>query len=120
MMEDIRFVYKYSRSEAIADRVLIDVNHVASEYGIALSTVFTISLFMVVTENLDASVGRSEANVHAVFRALRTATDHLTAKADTVHFQVAFDSGKHLGLWTKCHPGDAGEPVVTIMLADED
>jgi hypothetical protein len=100
--------------------VLIDVSHVAIEYGIALSTVFTISLFMAATENLDASVGRSEANVRAVFRGLRAATDHLTAKADTVHFQVAFESGKHLDLWAKCHTGDAGEPVVTIMLADED
>lgn len=120
MMEDIRFVFKYSRSEAIADRVLIDVSHVAKEYGISLSTVFTVALFMDSTDNLDASSERSETNVRAVFRALKAAGDQLPAKADTVHFQVALDNGKLLTLWAKCHSGDAGEPVITVMRTDED
>lgn len=120
MMENINIIYKYSRNEALADRVLIDVSHVAKDYGITLNTVLTISVFMDATKNMDETVRASEANVHAIFRALKAASESLPAKADTVYFNVALDGGTCLDLWAQCHPGDGGEPVITVMRTDED
>jgi hypothetical protein len=45
--------------------------------------------------------------------------------SDRVHFQVLVDVNGHghrevVKLWALCGPGDNAEPVVTIMLKDED
>lgn len=120
MMEGMQYIYEYSRRNAIADGVLVDVSHVAKEYGIALNTVFTAALFVDATQHSDESASAGETNVHAVFLALKAANEGATSKTDTIYFKVLLDAGKHLDLWAKCHPGDAGEPVITIMRADED
>jgi hypothetical protein len=44
---------------------------------------------------------------------------------DTVYFSPLFNTKHHAEpktcqLWSKCGPGDNGEPVITIMLINED
>ena len=127
---DFRIIHTYSRAQAIEDAVLIDVSEMAREAGIKFPVAVTVNLFKTFIEPAPAltSFGQSTegrlGDVLSVFR--------FAAKAhsgSSLHFKVSFVTGtatsgsivnRTVTLKALCHPGDDMEPVITIMLPEED
>jgi len=119
-------VYSYSREQAIADGVLVDVTEAAKAIGFKLHTVVTDHLFhgyVEVPAGLEGE-GQSVAGrlhdlmVLALFAARKAMnTDRVTFKVDFL-----MEPGRKETVEVVAHigPGDHGEPVLTIMLPEDD
>jgi hypothetical protein len=125
-MDDWPIIFSYTRAQAIADGVLVDVTAQAAEVGFKVHTVVTDHLYkshVVPPAGLEGEGQSIEGRLQdLLFRTL------LAAKAirdsDRVEFDVLFLMQP--GKWEKVHvvaaigPGDHGEPVMTIMLPEDD
>ena len=125
-MDDWPIIFSYTRAQAIADGVLIDVTAHAAEVGFKVHTVVTDHLYgeyVVPPAGLEGEGQSIEGRLHdLLFRTL------LAAKAirdsDRAEFDVLFLMAS--GRWDAAHvvaviaPGDQGEPVMTIMLPEDD
>ena len=107
-------VFAYTRSQAIADGMLVDVTHLARVAGFTLHTAMTCGLVAEVTDGSDGPRFR-DAAILAVLQMLREAIRRQDRKSDRIHFDVA-----NWKLWACVGPGDNGEPVLTIMMENED
>ena len=111
-------IYSYSRAQALADGVLVDVSERARCHGIKYPTACTAGVLALIeaiekphpTLRQVQVLGRTDAVLVAMLAAIRQArgTDRATFQA--------------LGaaLWAQCGPGDTAEPVITIMMQGED
>ena len=125
-MDDWPIIFSYTRAQAITDGVLVDVTAQAAEMGFKVHTVVTDHLYgeyVVPTAGLEGEGQSIEGRLHdLLFRTL------LAAKAirdsDRAEFDVLFLMAP--GRWDTAHvvavigPGDQGEPVMTIMLPEDD
>ena len=125
-MDDWPIIFSYTRAQAITDGVLIDVTAQAAEVGFKVHTVVTDHLYnsyLVPPAGLEGEGQSVEGRLHdLLFRTL------LAAKAirdsDRAEFDVLFLMAP--GRWDTAHvvavigPGDQGEPVLTIMLPEDD
>lgn len=119
-------VYSYSREQAIADGVLVDVTEAAKEIGFRLNTVVTDHLFhgyVEVPDGLDGEGQSVTGRLHdlivlALFAARKAVnTDRVTFKVD---FLMALGRKETIEVVAHIGPGDHGEPVLTIMLPEDD
>ena len=115
-------VSSYSRARAIEDGVLVDVSAIARFVGFTYPVAFGSAAFAEVTGfESDAATEEVTAFVRAVLRALHEAIRCSGGDADTILFEV---NGRHGGarvaLKSLVGPGDAGEPVITILFPNED
>ena len=114
-------IYSYTRAEALADGVLVDVSERAKRAGIRYPTACTTGVWSLIdclpessTDTL-SSVVRSE-RLAAVLRSMLAAIRRGGAQGtDRVEFQAL-----GAALWAQCGPGDQGEPCITIMAEGED
>lgn len=124
-MPDI--IYSYSRFQALADGVLIDVSKLAREAGFKLPVAVSDSLYhgyLTPPPEL-AKAGLSlEGRLWDTLSVLRyaikasPATERLSF---TVLFAQAPDTAPEpVNLLAVCGPGDSSEPVITIMLPSDD
>ena len=123
--KDWNVVYAYSREQAIADGVLVDVTEQAKAIGFRLHTVVTATLYQgyvappigLEAEGQSVTGRLHDLMVLALFAARRTInTDRVTFKVDFLMGpgrKEAVDVIVHIG------PGDEGEPVLTIMLPED-
>lgn len=120
-------VFSYSRSEAIEDGVLIDVSETAKEAGFKFPVAVTDTLWngyivpsdVVLTRNYGQSTeGRLWDTLYMAFLAARKTT------GNTLFYKVIYlmdDFKQHeITLKAIIGPGDTAEPVLTIMLPNED
>ena len=122
--EDVmEIVSRYTRRQAIEDGVLVDVSATAKEVGIRFPTAITAAVFekcVAVPENVPCQdeAGRLWDFVWMLRHAL------LAGRGDVRRFQVLVknDAGpaRVVTLKLRCGPGDEGEPVVTVMMSEED
>jgi DNA repair protein RadC len=118
-------IYAYTRSQALADGVLVDVSQMASEAGFRYPTAITADLHARLTPNQqEEELGQSYAGRlwDVVFLASFAARQ--AGVADQSQFEVSlFEDAKDsphsryrsiLKLWIVVSPGDEGEPVITI------
>ena len=124
--DDWNVVYAYSREQAIADGVLVDVSEQAKEIGFRLPTVVTATLYQGYVEPSAGLEGEGQSvtgrlhdlMVLALFAARRTInTDRVTFKVD---FLMAPGRKETVEVIVHIGPGDEGEPVLTIMLPEDD
>jgi len=124
--ESWNVVYSYSRAQAIADGVLVDVTGEAKATGFKLHTVVTDHLFHGYVEppaGLDGEGQSVTARLHdlmvlALFAARKAMnTDRVTFKVD---FLMAPGRKETIEVVAHIGPGDHGEPVLTIMLPEDD
>lgn len=131
-------IHVYTRAQAIDDGMLCEVSEMAREYGLVWPVAMTRTVWADCVEWTDednarkgtgqdergrlrdvcamaamrmrAAAARDESgsNVRLAFNVLRTPRDGRGAKARVCPLVL------HVG------PGDAGEPVLTIMLPNED
>ena len=118
-------IFAYTRSQAIADGVLVDVSEMAAEAGIRFPVALTEALWSEYIEvpNDDALHCQSvEGRLWDTLMVFRTAAR--TAASDQLFFHVSYVmEGRKMAtplLKAVCGPGDQGEPVITIMKKDED
>lgn len=129
----------YSRAQAIADGVLVDVSELAREAGFKFPVVVTEAVWKRYCEDPDSLPGQDVTgrtwDVVWMARAGAKRTDggamlfklHVAMK-DRGNWESNEDppecgtreTHRLVTLKALCHPGDDTEPVVTIMLPQED
>lgn len=116
-------VYSYTRQQAIEDGVLIDVSTMAQEAGFRLPVAITAGVHSMI-EDIPASksyqdyAGRLwDVLYMASISARRTNRDK-----NEFLYELIMHHGRKTYVTLKCviHGGDNGEPVITIMLPNED
>jgi hypothetical protein len=133
-MEDVLgpVISSYSRAQAIEDGVLIDVTSMAREAGFKWPAALTLAAWCdcVAWTERDSRCqvhqgesGRLWDVLFMAFYAIRTTTD----AGDRRHFSLCrvpknghAVEAEEVTLKLMVGPGDVGEPVITIMLPNED
>jgi hypothetical protein len=126
--EDAPVIFRYTRRQAIEDGVLVDLSPWARETAFRIPVACTATVWNqhIVPPEDTRELGQSErGRAHdllcLLYWAILRAPDPL---ADGIVFEVMFvDSHKHLKiarLKALCGPGDEDEPVLTLMLPNED
>lgn len=131
MFENAEVIHSYSREQAIKDGVLVDVTAVAHEAGFRLNTAVTRAVWEAcvawTAEDSKRQVYQDESGRlwDLLWMAAFAARRNKGASELLYEFRCVPRGGRgrfprrkelklHIG------PGDAGEPVITIMLPDED
>ena len=117
-------VYQYTRAQAIEDGVLVDVTETAREAGIRFPTAVTAAVWeQCVTVPETASWQDETGRLWDVLTLLRHGIAG-SAGGQQVNFTVGVQNDEKpprpVRLKALCGPGDSCEPVITIMLPDED
>ena len=114
-------IYSYSRAQALADGMLVDVSERAKRAGIKYPTACTHGVWSLIdclpASDTDTLAGivrdvRTEEVLSAMLAAIRRGG---TRGTDRVHFEVL-----GAALWAQCGPSDTAAPAITIMLQGED
>lgn len=122
--QDAEIIHAYSRAQALADEVLIDLTEWAREAGFSIPVALTRGVW----ELLEPPAGMPEEDVAArawdMLSALRDAIASVSG-VDQVRFAPVFAlergaAARPVALWAKVGPGDRGEPVLTVMREGED
>ncbi|EQD38002.1 hypothetical protein B1A_17278, partial [mine drainage metagenome] len=111
--EDV-LIYSYTRAQALADGVLIDLSERARQCGIKYPTACTGSVWALIE-----ATPEPDRDMHEVAEAVRISAVH-SALLEAIRAARGTDRVTFRGLgaelWAQCGPGDDGEPVITIML----
>ena len=118
-------IFAYTRSQALADGVLVDVSGMAAEAGIRFPVAVTAAIWgeYIQVPNDDALHCQSvEGRLWDTLTLFRTVARN--TGGDQLFFRVSYVmAGRKMVtpvLKAVCGPGDSGEPVITIMKQDED
>ncbi|CAH0065117.1 MULTISPECIES: DUF6573 family protein [Stenotrophomonas] len=146
MFEPSDLIHSYTRAQAIEDGVLVDVSDVAKEAGFKLPVTITRaawSRYVEVPRGLELRGQSVDGRLWDVLFMLHVAIKRQQGNGSEIHYQLhvalpdagdwlsneahpATGSGltrsthRQITLKALCGPGDALEPVVSIMLPNED
>lgn len=121
--DDDPVIYSYTRAQAIEDGQLVDISELAKEAGFIFPVAITCGVHALLNDT--AQPGQSfEGRAWDVLMVLHFEIRR-SKSTDTVYFAPFFNTKdcaepKPHKLWAKIGPGDTAEPVITIMLIDED
>jgi hypothetical protein len=125
--DDAEIIYAYTRAQAIADGELVDVSETAREAGIRFPVAVTRAVwvkYVQVPQGVTCQDERGRLwDIIWMFRcaAARFAGDTLLFKLYVRnHNRERLTRQDLVTLKAICGPGDDAEPVITIMLPDED
>lgn len=125
----------YTRAQAIADGVLVDVTEWAAETGFRIPVAMTRGVWADAVEWTADDDGRKpeftgqdeRGRAHDVLWMLFRAIRRQTGTTDRIRFELLRVPRegrgvrpRRLELWASVGPGDDAEPVVTIMRIGED
>jgi hypothetical protein len=114
----------YSRFQAIEDGVLVDISAVAREVGIRFPVAMTRAAWAATVPVPRNTECQDEAGrLWDVVWLLRCVIRASATIGETLRCAVRVRVGRRLRIvWLKavCGPGDDAEPVITVMLPDED
>ncbi len=123
MFSEKDIISSYTRAQAIADGFLIDVSETAKECGFKYPVAVTAALW----DNIE-SIPKSQRHqdvsgrlwdvLFMLFVAIKRKTDD----GPLIKYRIIMHVGRktYFDLKAVIGPGDAGEPVITIMLPNED
>lgn len=123
--DDAEVISIYTRSQAIEDGALVDVSELAKEAGFRLPCAITAGVYALL---LDIPEGSGEDFTGRLWDVLTLAGQaaRRAPNKEAVFFDVILHTpDKPRGttpkpLWMTIGPGDNAEPVLTIMLFEED
>ncbi len=120
--EDV--IFAYTRAEALADGVLRDISQLAQEAGLRHPTAMTAAAWAATVEPPgdcpDQSIEGRAWDVLQVLR-LRAKVAGASQRVDfVVEVKQNAVTWRDITLKAEVHPGDDGEPVITVMLPHED
>lgn len=115
----------YTRAQAVADGVLVDVSPLADEAGFQFPVALTRSVWQkCVAVPREVSDQDETGRLWDILVCLAFAVRRAGNDTNQVTFRVGVRNRPHMieevKLKAVCGPGDAGEPVLTVMLPDED
>ena len=120
-------IYAYTRAQAIADGVLVDVSKLAREAGFKLPVAVTCGVWAECVAVPEGVLCQDETGrLWDVLMMLRHAIATSKHGGDRVDFAVRVRNDNEertpplIQLYALCGPGDDAEPVVTVMLPHED
>ncbi len=124
MSDDGPVISRYTRAQALADGVLVDVTATAREAGIRYPTAVTEAVFERCIRVPEGVSGQDEVGrAWDVLWLLRLAIAR-SPGGDRLLFPVLVQSDntgpRPVNLQALCHPGDHGEPVITVLMPEED
>jgi hypothetical protein len=126
MFEDFELIHKYSRADALRDGELIDVSETAREAGFRYPVALTRAVWERCVTVPEGVIGQDEAGrlwdvVWMLHLAIRKAKDGAEVRF-ALHVRNSNRAGvlPLVSLKALCGPGDQGEPVITVMMPDED
>lgn len=125
MTTDDILIHSYSRREAIADGVLVDVSETAREAGFRFPVALTHAAWATCVCVPDGVSCQDEAGrLWDLLNMLRHACRSAARDASTLYFDVLVlndDTGpKPVRLKSVCGPDDDHSPCITVMLPEED
>ncbi len=124
MPDDERLIFRYTRADALADGVLVDITTTAHEAGIRYPTAVTQAVFERCIRVPKGVSGQDEAGrTWDVLWMLRLAVARSSGGElllYTVLVQNDPTGPQPVQLKSLCHPGDDAEPVITILMPEED
>jgi hypothetical protein len=127
MFENADLIHRYTRADAIRDGVLIDVSATAREAGIRWPVALTCAVWGRCVRVPAGVLGQDEVGrLWDVLWLLACAARRGAGDGDEVRFSVHVRNDNRERtpplVWLKavCGPGDDGEPVVTVMMPEED
>jgi hypothetical protein len=126
MFEDADLIHRYTRADAIRDGVLIDVSETAKEAGIRYPVALTAAVWascVAVPHGVQCQdeSGRLWDLLWMLLLAVRRSDG-----GPEVRFGVHVRNDNRertpplVRLKALCHPGDQAEPVITVMMPEED
>lgn len=115
-------ISRYTRKQALDDGVLVDVSKTASEAGINHPVAFSRALFercVAFSESVPQDASRTTSDI---LRRLRGVILTGSGRERMFNVCVRFDPPDVYvaPLKAVCGHGDNGEPVITVMLPEED
>ena len=125
-IEGFDLIYSYTREEAIADGVLVDVTEAAREAGFRYPVALTSTAFDACVRVPPGVSGQDEVGrLWDILSMLRHAIRRDGGAGSSLRFRLAVQNTegappKPVTLKSLCGPGDDGAPVITIMLPHED
>jgi hypothetical protein len=125
LFEGADLIHAYTRKQALADGVLIDVTTTAKEAGFCFPVAVTADLWSQYVRVPHGLEGQDEAGrLWDVLQMLRYAIRQRHDHADTILFTVSVRNDQRqpqsVKLKAVCGPDDAGAPCFTLMLPEED
>jgi hypothetical protein len=127
MFDDAEIISRYSRADAIRDGVLIDVSETAKEAGFRYPVALTRAVWEKCVAVPPGVVCQDEAGrLWDVLWMLLCAVRRTPSDTDTIHFQLHVRNDNREGtpplvrLKAIVGPGDNREPVLTVLLPEED
>ena len=121
---DWDMIFVYTRAQALEDGVLVDVTEMAREAGFCWPVAITAAVWALIEaiperyRGLHSIDGRLWDALWMASCAIRSSTSSGNELRYSLTLHTAQSS--HLTLKLVTGPGDHGEPVVTIMLPEED
>jgi hypothetical protein len=116
-------IYSYSREQAIADGVLVDVSKTAREAGFLWPFAMTAEVWRLI-ERIPKKYSHEDiaGRLWDVLMVARASIRRPQAQQNVIFFDVILhhDHGDKVRLKLHCGPGDKGEPVLTLMLPEQD
>jgi hypothetical protein len=125
MFENFDVIHRYTRAQAIADGVLVDVSAVAREAGIRWPVALTRAVWERCVRVPDGVFCQDEAGrLWDVLFLLSLAARRCDGAEVRFGVHVRDDNSERtpplVRLKALCGPGDDGEPVITVRLPHED
>lgn len=118
-------IYSYTREQAIEDGVLVDVCYMSRQVGLKFHSAFTQAVWERYVKVPEAAPWQDESGrLWDILWMLRMAIQRQKRDSSTILYKLLVQNdenpAKEVTLKCICGPGDKGEPVLTIMLPDED
>ena len=110
MFDDFELIYSYSRKQALADGVLIDVSGVAKRSDFLLPTVVSANLLALID---------AENQLPVLFAVFHDKWKFKQGLEDILETQTISKTGRAITVILHIGPGDDGEPVLTMMLPED-
>jgi hypothetical protein len=126
VFDDSHLIHRYSRAEAIADGVLVDVSSVAREAGIRFPVALTRAVWEHYVKVPPGVVCQDEQGRLWDICWMLACAIRGGAGGSLIHFGVHVRNDNCdrtpplVRLKAHCGAGDQGEPVITIMMPGED
>ena len=116
-------VFAYTRAQAIEDGVLVDVSKTAKEAGIKWPVALTAEVWALIEDIPDSHAHEDiQGRLWDVLWMARHAMSNAEGPSTETLYKLILHNGdtNEVQLKIVSGPGDQGEPVLTIMLPDQD
>ena len=126
IFETVEMISSYSRQQAIRDGVLVDVSEMAREAGIRYPAALTRSVWQRYVrvpaglEGLQDEQGRLWDILWMLRFGVLPSESNKAELVFKLYVQNRKRAPQSVTLKALCGPGDIGEPVITVMLPEED